>query len=198
MRFENIVRQTHDLSCGAAAMATLLKYYYHEEVDERAIIDAISEFGDKEKIERDGFSMLELKQYAEKRGYIVQPLHVKNAKVFSVKLPFVALLKVGIYRHFVVVRGVDGGTVFIADPAYGNLRMDLESFEQSWDKSVLFVLKPELNAEIARTKEIPDRIRAQTVAFVDAGRVVPARPQDVLSIIDPGFRPLQPGAGAFR
>jgi predicted double-glycine peptidase len=199
MRFESVVRQAHDLSCGAAAMATLLKYYYHEEIDERAIIDGILEFGDEEKISREGFSMLELKQYAEKRGYSVQGFRMKDVDVLSeVELPFVTLLTVGSYLHFVVVRGIDDDTVFIADPAFGNLRMDLERFAGAWRKTAFFVVAPELNAEIARTNVIPDRYRAQTLAFVDDGRVVSARPQDVLSLSDHGFRPLQPSAGTFR
>jgi predicted double-glycine peptidase len=200
MRFENVVPQAHDLSCGAAAMATLLKYYYHEDIDEQEIIDAIFEFGDEEKISRDGFSMLELKKYAEKKRYNVQGFLLKDVNVLSkVDLPFIALINVGTYLHFVVVRGVDGGTVFIADPAFGNLRVDLDQFARAWKKkTAFFVVEPEVNAEIARTSTIPDRVRMQTLGFVDAGRVLSARSQDVWSLVDNGLRPLQPSAGSFQ
>jgi len=199
MRFESVVRQEQDLSCGAAALATLLRHYYHEEIDEQVIIDGISEFGDSEKIAREGFSMLELKRYAEQRGYMVQGFRVENVSALrEVKLPFIALLQIGSYRHFVVVRGIDQEVVFIADPAFGNLRTEIEGFAKAWQKTAFFVVDPALNAEIASTGAIPDSARAQTMAFVDQGRVVPARPQDVNTLTDYGFRPMQPTAGSFR
>ena len=55
MRYKNVVRQSFDLSCGAAALATLFKYYYSEKIDEKSVIDAVMKLGDKEKIKKDGF-----------------------------------------------------------------------------------------------------------------------------------------------
>ena len=63
LKFVKVVRQQHDLSCGAAAVATLLTYYYGDKVGEKTIVDEIMKFGNKEKIKKDGFSMLELKRY---------------------------------------------------------------------------------------------------------------------------------------
>ena len=37
-RFRKVVHQTLDFSCGAAAMATLLRYHYGQSLDERAAI----------------------------------------------------------------------------------------------------------------------------------------------------------------
>ena len=71
-------------------------------------------------------------------------------------------------------------------------------FASAWKKTAFFVVDPELNAEIARTQAIPDRVQAQTLAFVDEGRVLSARPQDVQTITDFGFRPMQPKYGSFR
>ena len=200
MRFENVVQQKHDLSCGAAAMATLLKYYYHEEIDEQAIIEGIFEFGDRENISRDGFSVKELKRYANERGFSVQSFRMRDVDVLrDIRLPFLSLISVGSYLHFVVVRGIEGDTVYVADPAFGNLRMDIEKFERIWTKrSAYFVVDYALNDEIARTKAIPERFAAQTLAFLDAGRVLTARSQEVQTLIDHGFRPMQPAFGTFR
>ena len=63
LRFINVVRQQFDLSCGAAAVATLLSHFYGDAVDEKTVIDEAIKTGDKEKIEKDGFSMLELKRF---------------------------------------------------------------------------------------------------------------------------------------
>jgi predicted double-glycine peptidase len=117
----------------------------------------------------------------------------------DLNLPFIALISVGTYQHFVVVRGIDNDTVFIADPAFGNLRLDVDMFARAWKgQAAFFLLDPALNSEIAQTKAIPDHVKEQTLAFVDAGRVLSARPQDVQTLIDYGFRPLQPNFGSFR
>ena len=79
LRFKNVVRQAYDLSCGAAAMATLLKYYYAEDVTEQQAVAAMLELGEREKIEKDGFSLLEMKRFAEHR---VKNLLPKNPLTF--------------------------------------------------------------------------------------------------------------------
>jgi hypothetical protein len=43
------------------------------------------------------------------------------------------------YKHFVVLRGIDRGRVFLADPAHGNLRMSTGRFVSEWD-GIVFVL----------------------------------------------------------
>ncbi|HBB55839.1 MAG TPA: hypothetical protein DCZ49_06595, partial [Hyphomonadaceae bacterium] len=72
MRFEGIERQRHDLSCGAAALATLLRHYYDAPIGERDIIERIFGAADEKslrKIANAGFSLLELKQTAERAGF---------------------------------------------------------------------------------------------------------------------------------
>src|SRR5262245_33376991 len=59
LRFKQVVRQAYDVSCGAAALATLLKYYYGMPVDEKKIIEQIfakSSDEEKKKINALGFS----------------------------------------------------------------------------------------------------------------------------------------------
>jgi predicted double-glycine peptidase len=46
------------------------------------------------------------------------------------------------YKHFAVLRGVDRGRVFLADPARGNLRMGVSQFLQEWS-GIVFVLGKE-------------------------------------------------------
>ena len=143
LRFKNMVRQTRDLSCGAAAVATLLKYYYGDDVTEQQAIDAMLKLGDTGKIEKDGFSMLELKRFGEARGY--QAAGFKLADVDSLKklqVPVVTLIHSRGYSHFVVVKGVVGDTVYIADPAYGNRTRPLDAFDPDWNHVVLVFLSP--------------------------------------------------------
>lgn len=141
MKFKGVMHQTHDLSCGAAALGTLLKYYYGEDVTEEQIIREGFEVGDEEKIKQDGFSMLELKKISEKRGYVVGGFRIPDAqKLANLKVPVLTLVNVRGYNHFVVIMGVEGGRVFIADPAFGNRSRTLESFGSDWGHVILVVL----------------------------------------------------------
>src|SRR4029077_10081261 len=60
-RFKNVVRQHYDFSCGSAAVATLLTYNYGHPVEEMNVLNAMYEAGDKAKIRREGFSLLDMK-----------------------------------------------------------------------------------------------------------------------------------------
>ncbi len=141
MRFKKIVRQQYDLSCGAAAMATLLQYFYGDDTDEQAIIEGIFEFGDKQQIEKFGFSMLELKQFGERAGYVTQGYKINDVNALtSLEIPVLTLTNTRGYNHFVVIKGIKDGQVFIADPAYGNRSESLETFEDGWNNVILAVL----------------------------------------------------------
>lgn len=140
MRFQHMVRQTQDLSCGAAALATLLKYFYGEEVSEKDMIDAGFKVGDEEKIKRDGFSMLELKRISESRGFVAQGFRIPDPeKLAQLKIPAITLINVRGYNHFVVIKGVANGQVFFADPAFGNRSRPIAAFAETWNNVILAV-----------------------------------------------------------
>ena len=107
LRFRNMTRQSQDLSCGAAAVATLLRHAYNLEADEASIIDTI--FSDtppeaREKIAADGFSLLELKRYIETRGFAAGGFKLETAeKLANLQVPVIALVNVRGYNHFVVI-----------------------------------------------------------------------------------------------
>jgi predicted double-glycine peptidase len=146
LRFTNVVRQAYDVSCGAAALATILKYYYGESVTEQMIVDAMMAIGDKEKIQKDGFSLLEMKRYAERRGYVSVGYKVSDLdKLSKLKVPVISLVNARGYNHFVVIKGVADGQVFTADPAFGNQSRSLEAFSQQWNGVILVLLSDTKN-----------------------------------------------------
>jgi hypothetical protein len=131
LRFENVVRQAYDVSCGAAALATLLQYYYGEQVTEREVIEAMFEAGNKDKIRQEGFSLLEMKRFAERRGYVSRGYRIADVhRLRELTVPAISLVTVRGYAHFVVIKGVAQGQVFVADPAFGNRSRPLETFAQ--------------------------------------------------------------------
>ena len=139
LRFKNLIKQKYDLSCGSAALASLLKYYYNLNVDEEFIIKDILKHGDIEKIKTRGFSMLDLKKCAERLGFKAGGYKVPVEKLHLIKIPTIILLDTNGYKHFVILKGVRGNKVFLADPAYGHKVINIEKFKKSWNNILLAV-----------------------------------------------------------
>jgi len=146
LRFKGIVRQTLDLSCGAAALATLLKGYFGIDADESGLIKAMLESAspeDAKNIAANGFSMLELKRYAESRGLIAGGFRSNKAEELrKLRAPVIALINSRGYNHFVVVRHVRGDEVAIADPVFGNRTEPLKKFAKRWNNVILVAVAP--------------------------------------------------------
>ncbi len=138
-RYKNVVPQKFDLSCGAASLATILNYFYRSEVDEIDIIKYMLEHGNKEEIAQKGFSLLDLKNYAEHKGYLADGYKVKVENLRKLKIPAIILFQSGSYSHFVVLKGIRDDKVYIADPAFGNRSMSIEAFEEYWNGVIFLV-----------------------------------------------------------
>jgi hypothetical protein len=182
LRYTNIVRQRFDLSCGAAAVATLLNNFYGEKIDEKETIEAIFKFGDKAKIEKDGFSMLELKRYGDSKGYVVQGFKItKPDAITEIKIPFLTLINTRGYNHFVVVKGTKDGVVYIADPAFGNRSRPLAEFKEEWSNIILVYL--------SRSKKPNNQFALQAGIKAPTGQVV--------QLLDRYLTRIRPGGTQF-
>ncbi len=136
-RQRGVVIQRWDLSCGAAALATILKYQHGDIVSERDI--AVGMMSREEYLAnpdivtyREGFSLLDLKRYVDARGYNGVGLGRLSIEDLRNHAPIIVPLSLHGYRHFVVFRGVLGDRVLLADPAFGNRTISVEKFERSW------------------------------------------------------------------
>lgn len=139
-RFLTTVRQQYDYSCGSAALATLLTYQYHDPVSEEAAFKAMWDRGDKEKIRREGFSLLDIKEYLETSGYAANGYVAPLDKLAEVGVPAIVLVKDNGYNHFVVVKGVRNGKVLLGDPSVGSRIVPRAEFEKIWMNGILFVI----------------------------------------------------------
>ena len=135
LREGNVVVQKSDLSCGAAALATLLNYQFGDRVTEMEVTRGL--IRRQEYIEhpelvrvRQGFSLLDLKRYLATRGYV--GIGYGNLEFDDlVKLaPIIVAVSPFGYNHFVVFKGLIGDRVVLADPAFGNRTMSREKFEK--------------------------------------------------------------------
>ncbi|QAU24118.1 peptidase [Dyella sp. M7H15-1] len=140
LHYTNIVRQHTDYSCGAAALATILRYGYHLDVDENVVIDGMLGVADPVLVKQRGFSMLDIKHYVELLGLRGRGYRVDIAHLRSLRVPVIVLMDVRGYRHFVVLKQIRDNQVELADPILGNRTMRLDDFMKAWPSHVLFVV----------------------------------------------------------
>lgn len=137
MRHERVTIQEWDLSCGAAALTTLLRYQYGDPVTEKEVATGL--INRPEYIEnpllvqlRQGFSLLDLKRYVDGRGYQGIGYGKLTLDDLNQHAPILVPINAFGYNHFVVFRGQSGNRVLLADPAWGNRTMTAEHFERLW------------------------------------------------------------------
>ncbi len=142
MRQDGVVVQKWDISCGAAALATVLTYGLQDPVSERAVAQGMLQKTDPLRVKvRGGFSLLDMKRYAESRGYQATGYRQLSFEdLVDMPSPIVPIDVHG-YPHFVVVRGLhDAEHVHLADPSFGNRRMRIERFKSAWQDGIGIVV----------------------------------------------------------
>ena len=144
-RFETVVRQQYDFSCGSAALATLLRYHYEDPQTEQSVFLGMFREGDRAQIRRLGFSLLDMKRYLAGRGIGADGYKVTIAQIAKAKVPGIALINLNGYRHFVVVKGIEPTAILLGDPSLGIRRESMKTFLKQWN-GVFFVLnsRPEV------------------------------------------------------
>ena len=142
IRQGGVVIQQWDASCGAAALATVLTYAFADPVTERAIAQAMLRRTDPLRVKvRGGFSLLDMKRYAEGRGYAAEGFRqLTIPELLAMRSPIVPIDELG-HAHFVVVRGNIGNELDIADPAFGNRRISVGQFQGMWRDGIGFVVR---------------------------------------------------------
>lgn len=146
--FKEVIRQRYDFSCGSAAVATLLTHHYGDPVTEHQVFREMYEHGDQNKIQEQGFSLLDMKMYLQNRNYRADGFRVSLDKLSrNVGIPAIALINLQGYKHFVVVKAVDSQRVLVGDPAKGRRIIARPEFEAMWN-GILFVIRD--NTDIAR------------------------------------------------
>jgi predicted double-glycine peptidase len=133
----NVIKQSLDFSCGPAGLATILKYYFKENICEQTIIAALLKTTDINKVkERRGFSLLDLKRFSQAIGYEAVGYKMDMDFLKELNSPVLVPIKFKNYRHFVVIKGVIDDRVFFADPAAGNMTMKTNRFSMIWQDGI--------------------------------------------------------------
>jgi len=149
-KFAHLVRQQKDFSCGAAALATIFRYAYdRRNATETAVLKGLFRVSDPKVVRRKGFSLLNMKDYAQRLGMRARGYKVQSEKLEAVAIPTIVLLDLQGYKHFVVLKKVEGDRAYIGDPALGNKVMDRSKFVESWNNVIFAVIGNGFDQETA-------------------------------------------------
>lgn len=140
VRRASTMLQQYDFSCGSAALATLLTHHYDYPANEKAIFEDMYTRGDQQKIRKEGFSLLDMKNFLEARGFRADGFQQPLEKLAEAGIPAIVLISENGYNHFVVIKGLRGDRILLGDPASGTRVMPLLQFEAVWKNKLLFVV----------------------------------------------------------
>ena len=138
-KFDGLVRQQTDFSCGAAVMATVFNEAYGRETTEGQVLVNMLKVADPDIVREKGFSLLDMKNFAQSIGMEAEGYRVDYPTLRQLKVPAIVLLDIRGYKHFVIVRKAWADRIAIGDPALGNHTMSAKAFEDAWN-GVAFVV----------------------------------------------------------
>lgn len=166
---QNVVLQQRDYSCGAAALATLLRYYWGHDVTESMVLTAIETRLDDEALAeraKEGLTFADVETAAVDLGYQATAAEVTYDKLTGSKVPVIVVVNLGGTNHFVVYRGSADGNVFLADPIRGNVRLSAGEFVRSWQRNAILVVAPKGETSSDRSR-LAIRTAERTIGYLN-------------------------------
>ncbi|WP_332744746.1 C39 family peptidase [Hydrogenophaga sp.] len=139
-RLAGTLMQQYDFSCGSAAIATLLTHHYGTPIDEQTVFARMYAQGDQAKIQREGFSLLDMKRFLASLGFEADGFEQPLRKLQEARIPAIVLINQNGYQHFVVIKGLQDDRVLVGDPSQGTRAVPLDVFESQWQSKLLFVI----------------------------------------------------------
>jgi predicted double-glycine peptidase len=180
-RDAQVIRQHWDLSCGAAAIATLMTYQLDRPVTEREVALAMLRRTTPTLVRSQlGFSLLDLKIYAGRQGLAAAAFEGMTLDDLDGLAPAITPIRAHGFRHFVVYRGRRDGRVLIADPAFGNRTLPEAEFRSVWAGGIGFVVFDPANPRAPNRMGAPadlflaPGLQAQRSAILAAAPSIPA------------------------
>ena len=138
-RFQTIILQKYDYSCGSASVASMLTYHYERPTTEETVFKSMFDTGDQAKIQKEGFSLLDMKVYLARQGLVADGYKMTLDRLAKLGVPVITLIDTGGYRHFVIIKGIREDDVVIGDPAQGVIIVKRVDFEPAWSGVVLVI-----------------------------------------------------------
>ncbi len=131
LRDADIVKQKRDDSCGAAALATILRGFYGENVTEEDILEVMGKTDQALPTNLPTFT--DLAKAADQYGFLADGLRWDFVILQTLRIPVVVALHYHGMPHYSVLRGISSDVVWLGDPSWGNRRLSKESFLAMWE-----------------------------------------------------------------
>lgn len=145
LREKYIEMQREDYSCGAASLATLMRHYFNEDINETKVLNTVKEIftsAEYEVIADMGLSFRELGLVSEALGFQSAAVRLTTEALHKLQGPVLIYVETAEYKHFAVFRGISDGYAYLADPSRGNIRLTMQSFLDEWKGQALVLGKP--------------------------------------------------------
>ncbi len=126
LRDNDVIKQSKDYSCGSAAVATILSYYYGRPTDEQEVLTAIGR-GDSRA------TFLSMQEGLVKLGFRGIGVAVNFEQLRALQMPVIVHLRYRDNDHFTVVRGVGTDTIALADSSLGDRTFSNAQFRKMWE-----------------------------------------------------------------
>jgi predicted double-glycine peptidase len=154
-RYENMVRQALDFSCGAAALATIINDYWAKPVGESDVIEILKKRYPGKifiSVVRSGFSFDDLIYAAEQLGFVGQGAKAPIGELEKLAGPVIVHLNKEGFEHFVVLRKARDNFAYVADPIAGNITMPYSEFYRQYTGQALAIWRED--AELPKGKPL--------------------------------------------
>lgn len=162
IRWQGVVKQDLDFSCGIASVATILKYHFgDEEVTEKDLLQGfIKKLSEQElnEVFEKGASLAQLGDLLLDRNLVIRNwrLEIDGLRKLTKVLPAIVYLETPDFRHFAVVRGVSEYQVLLADPSRGNVKLSIDGFLKEWQGRRALLVAPNQTELKKALLQIPD------------------------------------------
>jgi len=155
LRYDGVIGQTSDFTCGPAALATLLTYYLGRPTTERAMTErTLAASRSRGLSVQDGLSMLALR---DALASVRVPASGHRLTLDELRDFMTAQVPVIVHvtaprGHFYLVLAVQDDVVLLADPSWGVRAQPTASFVRNWSGLVLVPRMTESEQARARTE----------------------------------------------
>ena len=178
LKYQHVVRQQRDFTCGAASLATILKHHFGMPVTEGMLFWMLVKRYEPEELKKkaeEGLSFEDLSFVAESLGFETQAAIIEASELEKLNGPVIIQLNLKKFDHFAVLRKKTKNLAYLADPILGEIAIDNAQFLAEFKGPVLAVWPPYVGANfLSGLSTIRDPIsveRALNRALIPSGTV---------------------------
>lgn len=142
LKYEHVVRQQRDFTCGAASLATILKHHFDMPVTEGMIFSMLVKRYKPDELKakaENGLSFEDLSFVAEALGFNTQAAIIEVTELEKLNGPVIVQLNLNKFDHFAVLRKKTNDMAYLADPLFGEISLDSAQFKSEFKGPVLAI-----------------------------------------------------------